>query len=167
MLREDIKNNNIYPEQKNIGFLGLGSNMMQPETQLHKAIEILSNSSFLSVIAISDFIHSKPYGPVKDQGDFVNAVIAISCWYSPRALLSFIEVVESFMGKKKICRWGPRIIDIDILLYHNRVYNTKYLKIPHVDMHNRPFVIRPLSQVFNKLGKKYPLIDHSLYPFII
>ena len=95
---------------------------------------------------MSDFIVTKPYG-VTDQPDFLNAVAEIETDKSPEELLQVLLQIEQEMGRRRIRHWGERNIDLDLLLYDDRVMDLPDLKVPHPDMQNRDFVLRPLAQI--------------------
>ncbi len=89
---------------------------------------------------------TRPYG-VTDQPDFLNAVAEIKTDCSPTELLRVLLQIEQEMGRKRIRRWGERNIDLDLLLYEDRIINLPDLQVPHPDMQNRDFVLRPLVQI--------------------
>jgi 2-amino-4-hydroxy-6-hydroxymethyldihydropteridine diphosphokinase len=130
-----------------ICYLGLGSNMNDPKSQLLKAIGLLRSSNLLSVFAVSKFYFSKPYGPVQDQDDFVNAVVGIKTFNSPFAILLLCNAIEAALGRVREVHWGPRVIDLDVLLFGDMEVNASRLTIPHKDMYNRDFVLRPLAEI--------------------
>ncbi|MEE3002875.1 MAG: 2-amino-4-hydroxy-6-hydroxymethyldihydropteridine diphosphokinase [Pseudomonadota bacterium] len=137
------------PAEKSISicYLGLGSNLDSPKLQIQKAVKLLKDSGLVDVFAISSMYESKPYGPVQDQNDFVNAVVGVKTWHSPFTILMLCGAIEDCLGRKRIQHWGPRVIDLDVLLYNNLNIATTKLIIPHADMHNRDFVMHPLAEV--------------------
>lgn len=130
-----------------ICYLGLGSNMNNPRKQLELAISYLNNNDLVNLFAVSKFHISKPYGPIQEQEDFVNAVVGLRTFHSPFTILSLCNAIENALGRVRSVRWGPRVIDLDVLLFGDRVINTKKLIVPHVDMYNRDFVIKPLTEI--------------------
>ena len=94
----------------------------------------------------SDFIITKPYG-YTEQDDFLNAVIKVQTLYSPKMLLDFLQKIESEANRVRSIHWGPRTLDLDILLYDDIVMDDDLLTIPHPDMKNRDFVLIPLNQI--------------------
>jgi 2-amino-4-hydroxy-6-hydroxymethyldihydropteridine diphosphokinase len=131
----------------NVCYIGLGGNLDNPKLQLERAISLLQESSFVDVFAVSSFYISKPYGPVIDQEDFVNAVVGVFTWHSPFVLLLLCNSIEMLFGRQRLVRWGPRIIDLDLLLYNESQIKTSKLTIPHIDMSNRDFVMKPLAEI--------------------
>jgi|SaaInlStandDraft_7_1057024.scaffolds.fasta_scaffold123177_2 2-amino-4-hydroxy-6-hydroxymethyldihydropteridine diphosphokinase len=135
------------PVNINVCYLGLGSNLSNPKSQLERAIAALQKSKMVEVFAVSSFYISKPYGPITDQDDFVNAVVGVYSWHSPFVLLLLCNVIEKAFGRQRLVHWGPRIIDLDLLLYNDSQIKTRNLTIPHPDMQNRDFVMKPLAEV--------------------
>lgn len=127
-------------------YIGLGSNLNNPEQQVKDAIDRLSRLSRSSLIAVSPFYASKPMGP-QDQPDYVNAVAALDTDLSPLELLERLQFIERQQGRVRIIRWGARTIDLDILLYGNQVLQSETLTIPHPGIKDRPFVIQPLLDI--------------------
>lgn len=130
----------------NTCYLGLGSNQKSPERQLCKAIQSIRALRLTAVTKISSFYWSKAWG-LKSQQNFCNAVIEISTRLPPLQLLSACQQIEKKQGRVRKKRWGPRIIDIDILYYENRVIQTKKLIIPHPCIQLRDFVLIPLNEI--------------------
>lgn len=130
----------------NVCYLGLGSNQKNPERQLRKAIQSIKALRFTAVIKSSSFYWSKAWG-LKSQQDFCNAVIKISTLLSPLQLLNACQKIEKKQGRIRKKRWGPRIIDIDILYYGNRVMQLNKLIIPHPYIQCRDFVLIPLKEI--------------------
>lgn len=98
------------------------------------------------VIIISSFYETKPFG-IKKQNDFVNAVIKIDTDYNPFELFEFLKQAEKELGRTETIRWGPREIDLDILLYNDLIYSDENLTIPHKGILERDFVIIPLCEI--------------------
>ncbi|KTD11136.1 2-amino-4-hydroxy-6- hydroxymethyldihydropteridine pyrophosphokinase [Legionella gratiana] len=134
----------------NICYLGLGSNQKSPERQLRKAIQSIKTLRLTAVTKISSFYWSKAWG-LKSQQNFCNAVIEISTLLSPLQLLNACQKIEKKQGRIRKKRWGPRVIDIDILYYENRVIQSKKLMIPHPYIQLRDFVLIPLNEINPKL----------------
>lgn len=104
------------------------------------------NDDNIRVGALSSFIVTEPYGPV-EQDDFLNACVEIETLYSPEELLDKVHVIENEAGRTRDVHWGPRTLDIDIVLYEDMIINTKDLIVPHIEMHKRLFVLEPLAQI--------------------
>jgi 2-amino-4-hydroxy-6-hydroxymethyldihydropteridine diphosphokinase len=100
-----------------------------------------------------------PWG-IKDQPKFINMAIKIDTILEPENLLSLLKEIESAIGRTQTFRWGPRIIDLDILLYDNSIINTNTVKIPHPGIKDRDFVLRPLSEIAPE--KIHPVFKKSI-----
>lgn len=130
--------------------IGLGSNMGNRENNIKTAIYELHKHVGISVDKISSLYETKPVGMV-DQPNFLNAVISIETILKPYDLLEICLYTESRMGRVRNQRWGPRNIDIDILIYHNHVTKGEALQIPHPRLHERSFVLIPLQEIANDI----------------
>ena len=126
-------------------YIALGTNLGDKEKNLKEALIYLVQKG-ITVCKVSDFIETKPYG-VTDQPDFLNAVAEVRTEKSPVELLQVLLQIEQEMGRKRIRRWGERNIDLDLLLYDDQIIDLPTLKVPHLDMQNRDFVLRPLAQI--------------------
>ena len=126
-------------------YIALGSNLGNREDNLKEALHRLRQKG-IQIIAVSDFITTKPYG-VTDQPDFLNAVAEVKTDKSPMDLLHSLLQTEQEMGRKRLRRWGERNIDLDLLLYDDQIIDLPDLKVPHPDMQNRDFVLGPLAQI--------------------
>ncbi len=127
-------------------FLSLGANQDEPIGQIKKAVERLKEDEGLHLSGVSSFYLTEPVGPV-EQPAFVNAVAEWRVNLSPEALLAAILSVEAGMGRTRSLRWGPRLIDIDLLLYGDRSIETPGFRVPHARMHERRFVLEPLVEL--------------------
>lgn len=127
-------------------YLSIGSNMGDREGYLKKAVEKLDKLDDCRVFAVSSFIETEPYGGV-EQDKFLNGCIGIKTLETPQELLSTVNRIEAEEGRERLVHWGPRTLDIDILLYDDERIFTENLKIPHPDMHNRMFVLEPLNEI--------------------
>lgn len=126
-------------------FIALGTNLGDKENNLKTALLLLDKKG-VQVCRVSDFISTKPYG-VTDQPDFLNAVAEIKTDKPPMELLQTLLQIEREMGRKRLRHWGERNIDLDLLLYDDQIIDLPDLKVPHPDMQNRDFVLRPLMQI--------------------
>jgi 2-amino-4-hydroxy-6-hydroxymethyldihydropteridine diphosphokinase len=126
-------------------YIALGSNLGNREDNINEALRRLRQKS-IQITAVSDFITTKPYG-VTDQPDFLNAVAEVQTDKSPMELLLVLLQTEQEMGRKRLRHWGERIIDLDLVLYDDQIIDLPDLKLPHPDMQNRDFVLRPLAQI--------------------
>lgn len=127
-------------------YIALGSNMGDKKAYLDRAVEELDQKQGCKVEQVSGYITTAPYGGV-EQDDFLNGCLRLSTLLGPEELLAAIHEIESAAGRKREIRWGPRTLDLDILLYDDSVYDSKSLTIPHAEMHLRDFVLEPLSEI--------------------
>lgn len=127
-------------------YLSIGSNMGDKKGYLDYAVNSLSENDACSVNKVSEYIVTEPVGGV-EQDDFLNACIELDTVLTPHELLSFIHETEAAAGRTREIHWGPRTLDIDILLYGNSVICDEDLIIPHKEMHKREFVLRPLAEL--------------------
>lgn len=127
-------------------YIALGSNMGKTETYLTTAIEQVNQLPECQVTNVSEFIRTKPYGGV-EQDDFLNGCMEVKTLFTPEELLAALHVVEQAAGRERIVKWGPRTLDLDILLYEDCIMSTAELTIPHIDMTNRDFVLIPLAEI--------------------
>ncbi|TMO60053.1 2-amino-4-hydroxy-6-hydroxymethyldihydropteridine diphosphokinase [Pseudoalteromonas aurantia] len=131
----------------NTVFIGLGANLDDPIAQLHNAVGALRSLAQCQLITVSKFYASKPMGP-QDQPDYVNAVAKLSTSLAPEALLDSLQKIELEQGRqRKSERWGPRTLDLDILLFANDIINTPRLVVPHYGLCQREFVVYPLLEL--------------------
>ncbi len=128
-------------------YLGLGANLDAPLQQLQQAVTALSQLPQSQLAAVSSFYGSKPMGP-QDQPDYVNAVAALDTTLPAETLLNELQRIELEQGRqRKDDRWGPRTLDLDILLYGEEILATPRLTVPHYGMHQREFVLYPLLEL--------------------
>ena len=127
-------------------FLSLGSNIGKRENNILQAIILLREISEIEIITGSSLYETEPLG-FKEQEHFLNIVLKLNTRLSPFALIRKIENIEDKMGKTIKRRWGPRIIDIDILYYDNKIVKEKKLTIPHPRIHERIFVLIPMMEI--------------------
>lgn len=132
-------------------YLGIGANRESPVLQCYRAIYQLHKSPHITVLERSSFYETEPFG-YEDQNWFINLVVKIRTRFTPQELLLKIKEIEKVLGKNKKCRWGPRTIDIDILLYNNEQIFEEDLQIPHPLLHERNFVLYPLAEIAPNLN---------------
>lgn len=128
-------------------YLGLGSNLGNREQNLRKALAVLDETDGITLRSASSCYETQPVGPVTGQDDFYNAAVEIDTTLSPQELLTRIKWVERELGRVSGERWGPRVIDIDILLWDNGILEAEGLTIPHPEMTTRAFVLTPLAEI--------------------
>jgi 2-amino-4-hydroxy-6-hydroxymethyldihydropteridine diphosphokinase len=129
-----------------VAYLSIGSNIGDKKSYLDMCIKELENNENIKIEKIADFITTKAYG-YTEQDDFLNSAIKIKTILSPYELLDYTSSIEEKAHREREIHWGPRTLDIDILLYENVVLDDKKLTIPHLDMHNREFVLKPMCQI--------------------
>lgn len=133
-----------------IAYLGLGSNLGEREEYLRAAIEALGKLRGTRVIASSGLYCSKPWGK-RDQPDFMNMVTSIETQMEPCELLRECKRIEREAGRTAGERWGPRVLDIDILLYDDLTLDSDTLTVPHPRLWQRQFVLMPLAELLPEL----------------
>lgn len=128
-------------------FLALGSNLADPLHQVRAALDALAALPQTQLVSTSSFWRTPPYGP-PDQPDYLNAAVALDTELTPETLLDNTQRIELEQGRvRKDHRWGPRTLDVDIMLFGNMTLNTPRLIVPHYDMHHRAFMLVPLLEI--------------------
>jgi 2-amino-4-hydroxy-6-hydroxymethyldihydropteridine diphosphokinase len=127
-------------------FIGLGSNLGRREENLRGALERIARLAGTRVVSVSSVIETAPWG-VADQPAFLNAAAELRTELEPEALLDAVKEIEAELGRAPTYRWGPRLIDVDLLLYGDRVVRTERLTLPHPYLLERPFVREPLREI--------------------
>ena len=140
-------------------YLGVGSNMGDRMEYINQAINAIEAQDDTRVVHVSSLIETKPYGGVV-QDDFLNGCIAIDTLKEPEELLDFLMDVEAQAGRVRTIHWGPRTLDLDILMYDDLVMNERRLTIPHKEMHKRLFVLEPLEEIAPYL--MHPLLGQTI-----
>ena len=128
-------------------YIGLGSNLGDPETQLTSALAALNGLPDTDLVRCSSFYRSKPLGP-GDQPDFINAVASLESGLTAKELLARLQSIENRQGRVRDgIKWGPRTLDLDMLLYGNEIIDEPGLVVPHPEMRHRNFVLIPLLEL--------------------
>ncbi|MBD3898435.1 2-amino-4-hydroxy-6-hydroxymethyldihydropteridine diphosphokinase [Halomonas sp. ML-15] len=127
-------------------YIGLGSNLDDPLAQVQGALAALARLPLTRCVAASPCYASRPVGP-QDQPDFINAVAALDTRLSPLALLDQLQAVEQRHRRRRLRHWGPRTLDLDLLLYDDTCLATSRLTLPHPHMASRGFVLLPLANI--------------------
>lgn len=130
-----------------IVYVALGSNLSNPAVQLQTAIQAIVSIPRTRIIRQSSVYETLPIGP-QDQPNFMNQVIALDTGLLPHALLHALQTIENNMGRVRTVRWGPRVIDCDIILFGDEQINTPDLIIPHPEWTKREFVRCPLAEIY-------------------
>lgn len=125
-------------------YIGIGSNVGDREANCRMAVELLREAGTVAVV--SSFYETGPVGNT-DQRDFINAVAAVETCLSPGGLLAACRAIEDRMGRERSMRWGPRTIDLDILLYGSEAFDLPELTVPHPHMAERLFALLPLAEI--------------------
>ena len=134
-----------------IAYIAIGSNLASPLEQVNAAVKALSEIPQSKILAVSSFYRTTPLGP-QDQPDYLNAAVALETSLAPEELLNHTQRIELQQGRvRKAERWGPRTLDLDIMLFGNEVINTERLIVPHYDMKNRGFMLWPLFEIAPEL----------------
>lgn len=141
-----------------IAYIGIGSNLGKREENCEMAISLLVKDG-IKILKRSSMIDTEPWG-VKEQPKFINMAIEVETDLKPLDLLSTLKGIESIMGRQKGIRWGPRIIDLDILLYDDLIINTPELQIPHKGTYDRIHVLKPLSEIASE--KVHPILGKTI-----
>lgn len=135
-------------------YVGLGSNEGDREAYLVAALTALSRIDAVAVLSCSSLFDSAPVGP--PQPRYLNAVVALECGLPPQRLLCILQQIEKDLGRDREVRWGPRTIDLDILLWDEQVVADPNLQVPHLELHKRRFALEPLAELAPDL--KHPVL---------
>ena len=147
-------------------YIAIGSNMDSPADKCKQAVDQLNNHPALSVSNRSSLYKTEPFGK-SDQDWFVNSVVEVTTHLSPELLLKTCLAIESKMGRTREEKWGPRIIDLDILFYDDCVFNEKGLEVPHPGIAERSFVLVPMNEIAQdfvhpKLNKSIKILLNNI-----
>lgn len=126
--------------------LGLGSNIGDKPANIARALALLTARGSVVITAVSSIYRTAPWGYL-DQEDFANACALATTGLKPAALLAEVKAIEAEMGRVGGVRWGPRLIDVDILFYADQTFASPELALPHKDLFNRAFVLLPLAEI--------------------
>lgn len=140
-------------------YIGLGSNMGDKKGYLDQAVQALNELSGCHVEQVSSYLVTEPYGGV-EQDDFLNACLILKTLLSPQELLESLHEIEQDAHRERIVHWGPRTLDLDILMYDDMILETDELIIPHVEMHLRDFVLKPLQEIAP--NKRHPVYQKTM-----
>lgn len=127
-------------------FVGLGSNLGEPAVQLRRALDALDELSKSRLVRVSSAYRSTPVGP-PDQPCYLNAVALLHTDLPPHTLLKELQSIEDSQGRRRDVRWGPRTLDLDLLLYDELSVDDAHLTLPHPRLHERDFVLYPLREI--------------------
>lgn len=140
-------------------YLGLGSNLGDKKAHLDQAVKALNEIRGCRVSKVSSYLVTAPYGGV-EQDDFLNACLKLKTFLSPQELLDRMHEIEQAAHRERLIHWGPRTLDLDILMYDDLVMESDTLIIPHVELHKRSFVLKPLSEIAP--NKRHPILKKTI-----
>ncbi|EPC4046158.1 2-amino-4-hydroxy-6-hydroxymethyldihydropteridine diphosphokinase [Enterobacter mori] len=130
-----------------LAYIAIGSNLASPLEQVNAAVQALGEIPQSRIVAVSSFYRTPPLGP-QDQPDYLNAAVVLDTDLDAETLLDNTQRIELQQGRvRKAERWGPRTLDLDLMLFGNEIINTERLTVPHYDMKNRGFMLWPLFEV--------------------
>jgi 2-amino-4-hydroxy-6-hydroxymethyldihydropteridine diphosphokinase len=139
-------------------YIGIGSNLGEREENCERAIRLLIKNG-ITVTKRSSMIETEPWG-MKEQPKFINMAVEIQTSLKPDELLHLLKNIEGEAGRSATTRWGPRIIDLDILLYNDLIMKTPELEIPHSGIKEREFVLKPLAEIAP--DKVHPVLKKTI-----
>jgi 2-amino-4-hydroxy-6-hydroxymethyldihydropteridine diphosphokinase len=132
-------------------YLSLGTNLGDRRANLSRALEGLEGTGMMTITAVSPIYETRPWGPIQEQPNFYNLCLAGTTPHPPLDFLSASKALEEAIGRVDNTRWGPRLIDIDLLLYDELQLTTPRLTLPHPQLHQRAFVLAPLADIAPEL----------------
>ena len=144
-------------------FIGAGANLGEPVRQLWQAQQELRQSPGIKFLGASSLYRTQPVGPV-EQPPFLNAVFSLECGMSPQELLALLLDVERKMGRVRKERWGPRVIDLDLLFFDEAIISGQGLEVPHPRLHERRFVLTPLVEIAPDVV--HPILKKSAFDLL-
>ena len=142
--------------KKTLAYIGLGSNLGDCEAMLDRAVEELGIADGLAVLQVSSWYWTEPVGGPSGQEKYLNGVIEVVTSLEAQELLDRLLAIEDRLGRKRAQRWGPRCIDLDLLMYGQEIIKKEHLEVPHQLMHQREFVLRGLAQIAPEV--KHPVL---------
>lgn len=145
--------------ERHKAYIAYGSNLGDSESIIQDGKSMLSSSPYCNITKESSVYKTTAYG-VTNQPDFINGVWEIETYLDPINLLDYLHKIEHACGRERKEHWGPRTLDLDIILYDNLTINTEYLTIPHQDMANRDFVMEPLNEIAGYL--RHPITGKTI-----
>ena len=129
-----------------LAYVGIGANLGPREETLRRAVDLLGRADGVEVVGVSELRETDPVGVV-DQPPFLNGAVSVETTLSPRALLDLLLEVERSLGRVRGERWGPRVVDLDLLVYGIEVLDEPGLHVPHPRLHERRFALEPLADL--------------------
>lgn len=135
------------PQQPVIAYIGIGSNLGDRRSHMLTALSLLTETDGVQVLKTSSFLENAAVGGPEGSPPFLNAAIKIETTLGPHLLLQRLMEIEQALGRERRVKWEPRVIDMDILLYGTQIISSDELVVPHPLMHERRFVLEPLSEI--------------------
>jgi 2-amino-4-hydroxy-6-hydroxymethyldihydropteridine diphosphokinase len=129
-----------------IAYIGLGANLGDPRAQVEEAVRCLREAEEVELLRVSALYLTPPLGP-PGQPWYVNAAVQVKTRLTPEEVMRLLIGIETAMGRVRDERWGPRLIDLDLLLYNGEIITGPDLTVPHPEMHRRAFVLAPLAEI--------------------
>jgi len=141
-------------------YIALGANLGDRAQNIRSAVEKLRASAGVRVTKVSSLLENAAVGGPADSPAFLNAVAEVETTLTPRALLGRLLEIEREMGRRRREKWGPRVIDLDLILFGGRVIDEEDLRVPHPLMHQRAFVLKPLAEIAP--GARHPVLGKTV-----
>jgi len=132
---------------RNTAYIGLGSNQGDRLAMIFQALKLLDEMPGVVMGILSQIIETAPQGGPANQDDYLNCVVQVHFTGTAEQLFENLRAVENRLGRRRKAKWGPRNIDLDLLLFGNEIIDRPHLQVPHPRMHQRRFVIEPLVQI--------------------
>lgn len=144
-------------------YVAFGSNLGDRKKFLDDGIQGLRTTPSCEVEAVSEYLVTEPYGDV-EQDEFLNGVLKLRTLLTPEELLDRLHELEAAANRERIIHWGPRTLDLDILFYDNEIIDTPDLHIPHIDMENRDFVLKPMDEIAPYY--RHPVLNKTIHQLL-
>jgi 2-amino-4-hydroxy-6-hydroxymethyldihydropteridine diphosphokinase len=146
--------------KKQNAYIALGSNLGRRERNISAALNALETTKEIDVAKVSSLFETEPVGGPDDQPRFINAAAHLRTTLSPERLLAVCQQIEASLGRKREVPWGPRTIDLDILIFGDEIRSEPEMMIPHPLLHERRFVLEPLAEIASDLV--HPTLDQTI-----